>query len=638
VFGKMTDADIEASVARVLAIDDDTIARLVGEFGPTDAIDQRELIGTLRARRDELARMYPNAKPKAATPPDAPDTARVTAREQADVEASRVNGFTFRTDSDTIEDQSVLVSQITSAAGKPVTRLFLKVRGDGVTAIESRMTGTSAPTSGFDLSEARSKALAMVKSINTRAGKAITDTERATLQAKLDDAVATISRFTVKLGSPNTNGGLAPADAIATMRKLDALTDELRAHLRPVLEGGTDLARFRDVDFDKELPDVALPKPKKAAKAPDTLDWQRKAGAVKYDVASFERSNARLTGQQEQLPAVGEHATLTGDGFRVTYITDSGRNSISSRGVVMIDIDGGGALATGKGFEILEKIGVKATRSTQADRLELYLDRIAYIRTIRNSKLQTAYDAAGKIADPAARAEAKLKLLNADAGRDMTKSRYWNPDGEAQAFGHGRVLLNRPDLDDADVAAFAKDHVIYHNPTGLGQSARAGMWDRLKTIIEGGGQMGSQVDRMRRGVRSAGSSVESDHQSGGANYIFTRLLSRKANGAGVYWNPERLLRRSDAFTYTGDKFGRVDRSLQVEDRQIDPAGWRKAARNGGNETNFRDSLSLFDDLERIVFPSKAEYDQAIGDMRALGYRTWPDGRALDQVFSYEGKK
>lgn len=634
VFGKMTDADIEASVARVLAIDDDTISRLVDDFGPTDAIDRDALKATLKARRDELARMYPNAKPESATPPDAPDTARVTAREQADVVASRVNGFTFRTDSDTIEDQSVIVSQVTSAAGKPVTRLFLKVRGNGVTAIESKMTGPAATPEGVDLESTRSTLLGMVKSINFRAGKPLSAADVSSIKQKWVAVDQEVERAIDKINA----GEIDKAAGRKAVQFLEQMRADLEEHIQPLymVKPAETIGAFRQVDLGRDLPNIARKAPKET-KAADRLAWQRKSGAVKYDLATFDRSNARMTGQQEQLPAVGEHATLAGDGYRVTYITDSGRNSISSRGVVMIDIDGGGALATGKGFEILEKIGVKATRSSQSDRLELYLDRIAYIRTIRNSKLQTAYDATGKIADPAARAQAKLKLLNADAGRDMTKSRYWNPEGETQAFGHGRVLLNRPDLDDAEVAAFAKDYVIYHNPTGLGQSARAGMWDRLKAIIEGGGQMGSQVDRMRRGVRSAGSSVDSDHQSGGANYIFTRLLTRKANGAGVYWNPERLLRRSDAFTYTGDKFGRVDRSLQEQDRQIDPAGWRKAARSGGNETNFRDSLSLFDDLERIVFPSKAEYDRAIGDMRAMGYRTWPDGRALDVVFSYEGK-
>ena len=636
VFGKMTDADIEASVARVLAIDDDTINRLVDDFGPTDAIDRDALKATLKARRDELARMYPKAKPQAATPPEAPDMARVTAREQADVEASRVNGFTFRTDSDTIEDQSVIVSQVTSAAGKPVTRLFLKVRGNGVGAIESRMGNAAAQD--VDLGTTRSAILSLVKSINLRAGKPLAVTDISTIQSKFSALRIEVTSALQRIDAATVD----PAQAAKVKAFLIKTRDDIEAHIKTTYTAKpVPLGVFRQVDLDAGVPNL---KGQVKARAGDTqLPWQRQGGAVKYDLATFDKSNARLTGQQEQLPAVGEHATLAGDGYRVTYITDSARNALSSRGVVMIDIDGGGALATGKGFEILEKIGVKATRSTQADRLELYLDRIAYIRTIRNSKLQAAYDATGKIADPAARAQAKLKLLNADVGRDMTKSRYWNPDGEHQAFGHGRVLLNRPDLDDAQVAAFAKDYVIYHNPTNLGVGAREGMWSRLKAIIEGGGQMGSQVDRMRRGVRSAGSSVDMDHQSGGANYIFTRLLSRKgktskgSKAAGVYWNPERLMRRTDAFTYTRDQFGTVDRATQNADRQFEPSGWRAAAGRSGNETNFRDSLSLFDDLEQMVFPSKAEYDQAIGDMRALGYRTWPDGRALDVVFSYEGK-
>lgn len=636
VFGKMTDADIEASVARVLAMTDNKIDRLIADFGPTDADTARELARTLKARRDDLARQFAKAAPVPDVLPDAPDLARVTAREQVDVEASRVNGFTFRTDSDTIEDQSVVVSQITSASGKPVTRLFLKVRGNGAKAIEARMTadvGVQAPA--IDFADVRAKALAAVKSINSRADKALDDAGRTVLrtrQTELRNAIDAVAR---KLSRPETNGGMKPAEAAALSRRLSALQDEFDAHLREAIDGNGTLTRFRQVDLDAELPDVAVPAPKAATQA-DVLPWQR-GKEVQYEQATFNKSNARLTSARTTLPGVSQHARLEGEGFRVTYIPDSAGNAVASRGVVMIDIDGGGVAATGKGFEILERIGVKATRSTQTDRLELYLDRIAYIRTLRNAKLEKAYAAAGEIADPVARAEAKLKLLNADVGRDMTKSRYWNPDGEAQAFGHGRVLLNRPDLDDAEVAEFAKDHVVYHNPSGLGVGA-SNVWDRIKPIIEGGGQFGSQVDRMRRGVASAGSSVSADHNSGGANYIFTRLLKRPKAGArkaGLYWNPERLMRRSDAFSYTSDQFGSVDHALQVRDRQIDPSGWRKAAGNGSNETNFRDSLSLFDDLEQIVFPTRAEYDRAIGELRAMGYRTWPDGRELDQVLSWK---
>lgn len=627
VFGKATDAEIEASVARVLAVDDSTIDRLVRDFGPRDAGDAQALAARLKARRADLARQYPNAARAAQAAPDAPDTARVTALEQGEVAASRVNGYTFRTDGDMVEDQNVIVSQITSASGRPVTRLFLKVRDPGARAIEAKLPATSSVA--YDASGIRADVLSLLKSINSRAAKgqpildATTTAKWAALRDKMEGAWSELVTL-----SDNRVAVAKAADEAADW--IGNLRSEFKTYFDDLKPGQT-AAPFRNVDLTA-LKDV----PRRSAGTGDgSLPWQKR-GAVSYHLADFDKSNARLRSQTQNLAGTSQHYAIEADGYRVTYVPADG-NAIASRGVVMIDVDGAGAAATGRGFQILEEIGVKATRSTQAERLELYLDRIAYLRTLRNAKLEKAYEAAGKIADPAARADAKLKLLNADVGRDMTQSRWWNPDGEHQAFGHGRVMLNRPDLDDAEVADFARTHVVYHNTSSLGVGGSP-QWERLRGIIEGGGQIGSQIDRMRRGVASFGSSVSSDHSSGGANYIFTRLRARSAGmkRAGIYWNPERLMRRSDAFTYTGDRFGTVERAMQVKDRQIDPAGWRKAAASVSNETNFRDSLSVFDDVERIVFASRAEYNEALGGMRALGYRTWPDGRALEDVFDYEG--
>lgn len=627
IYGGMTPAQIEASVARVLAIDDATIDRLVAQLGPSDPTDAKVLATRLKARREDLARQYPNARRAPAAAAD-PDGARVTELEQAEVVASRVNGFTFRTDGDQIEDQNVIVSQITSASGRPVTRLFLKVRDPGAAALEAKLPATSSVA--YNAAPMRAEILSLLKSVNSRAakGQPILDTTVTTKWSALRDKMEAAWSELVSL-SDNRVAAAKAADEAADW--IGNLRSELKTYFDDLKPGQTGPA-FRSVDLEG-LKDVA--RLAKSGTGDASLPWQRR-GAVSYDLADFDKSNARLRSQTQPLAGTTQHYAIDGQGYRVTYVPADG-NAIASRGVVMIDVDGAGTAATGRGFEILGELGVKATRSSQAERLELYLDRIAYVRTIRNDKLDEAYRLASGIADPQARADAKLKLLNADAGRDMTQSRYWNPDGDAQAFGHGRVMLNRPDLDDADVADFARTHVVYHNTSGLGIGGSP-QWQRLRSIIEGGGQIGSQIDRMRRGVASFGSSVASDHGSGGANYIFTRLRTR-ASGmkkAGIYWNPERLLRRSDAFTYTGDRFGTVERAMQVKDRQIDPAGWRKAAASISNETNFRDSLSVFDDVERIVLANRAEYNEALGGMRALGYRTWPDGRALEDVFDYEG--
>jgi predicted DNA-binding WGR domain protein len=61
VFGKMTTADITASVAKVLAISDAQIRAIVAEHGPGDAAAKKALADTLIARKQDLAAKYPKA-------------------------------------------------------------------------------------------------------------------------------------------------------------------------------------------------------------------------------------------------------------------------------------------------------------------------------------------------------------------------------------------------------------------------------------------------------------------------------------------------------------------------------------------------------------------------------------------------
>lgn len=61
VFGSMTDADITASVAKVLALSDQTIKALVATYGPGDAANRKVIADTLIARKANLAQKYPKA-------------------------------------------------------------------------------------------------------------------------------------------------------------------------------------------------------------------------------------------------------------------------------------------------------------------------------------------------------------------------------------------------------------------------------------------------------------------------------------------------------------------------------------------------------------------------------------------------
>lgn len=66
VFGKLTDKQIEDSVARVLKVSDAEIRSAVEAIGPTDAAERAKLVDTLIARKADLAKRYPGAVAKAA--------------------------------------------------------------------------------------------------------------------------------------------------------------------------------------------------------------------------------------------------------------------------------------------------------------------------------------------------------------------------------------------------------------------------------------------------------------------------------------------------------------------------------------------------------------------------------------------
>lgn len=63
VFGKMTQAQLEASAARVLRITDDEIRKLVDEIGPRDALERKKLVDVLIARKADIAARFPAAVP-----------------------------------------------------------------------------------------------------------------------------------------------------------------------------------------------------------------------------------------------------------------------------------------------------------------------------------------------------------------------------------------------------------------------------------------------------------------------------------------------------------------------------------------------------------------------------------------------
>lgn len=636
VFGKMTKAQLDDSVRRVLAVSDDDIRRAVDEWGPLDPKEREQLVARLLARKRDLYERFPGARPvtQPKPAPVADAGARVTKAEQKLIEDSRVNGYAVRTDKDQIEDQNVLVATYQRQSGGALTRGHLKLLQKGAAKLEAEIAKASGEASIVArVSDLDAPILELLKGINSRAAKG-----GAIEQKNIDRWDALKPRITKALADLAKARDMLGVTRKAVTEQVDILS-EWAAKIEAAIgrKTATDIAQKVDGAWKLgQLKDIS-----QAVKAEGGgVRWER-VGGWETNLAEIGKGRATLLNQTQNVPGVSRVYKAEIDGVRIEYVPfDGNPNGRAFQGTLQIDVDGASPEASARIFATLERLGLNAERAGTLDRQELFLNRVARLNTVRTPAREAEYRKIDQIEDQTARVQAKLAYLAKLTGRDLEASDQWGTwEGVYQAFGHGRSYQYRPDLDDAEFNAFAKDHVLYNNPIGLGTDAGYGVWDRVKTALETGGQLSSLADRVRRGIQLRGSSVSADISTGGGNYVFTRIrhgnTASRYRGTGIYWKA-RQLRRMDAISYTGDRFGNSSDDTQRIDRQTTIEGWRSAATSSGNETIFKDGMSLFDDLDRIVLQTRAELDEALKWLRANGYERWPDGRALEDVLKVKG--
>lgn len=644
VFGNITQQQIERGVEKVLRVRDADIKALVDKHGPRDAAERAALADLLIARKADLARRYPAAAQRvqadasaASAPPPPPP--RVTAGEQQFIEDARVNGYGMATDGDQIEDHMVVVSTLKRADGSDATRGWFKMRPDASRDLLQRIASTAQTADpGVSLTDARDRILAAVKSINYRADKG--QPYDNTVIGKTMDAIRAIDDALAQIKAKRATGtAVNPAALDAAESTLTEWRKEL-ADLQPIMAQAGKASKLAKTFPYASIPDAVDFVPAAGQQAPAGLAWRKVTGQYQFNTATFDRSFAKETNGTSSVYGVElrYEATLP-DGTTITYFPHNSQVVYAMQGVVKIDAPGASRIGTSRVFDAIGEMGVDNRRATELDRKHLYLNAFARLRlvTAKASASQRQYYA--NLGNDEAALQEKLFFLKKATGVDVEASDAWsNLDGVRQAFGHGRAYQLRPDLTADQVRELNRTHVVFHNPQGLGTDAGSGVFDRLKSVIEGGGMMASLTDRVRRGVPLAGSSVSSDLGTGGGDYLFTRIRERSSQtGAGVYWRTNTL-RRMDAITYDSDQFGNT-KGAHIENNRLgqDIDSFKKVAPFSGNETIFKAGLSIFDDLDRIVLASDAEVRDAITWMKSKGYKTWPDGRALDDVIISKAK-
>lgn len=639
VYGNLTPAELDAGVRKVLAIDDDQIRALVRQHGPLDAGEADALADLLIARKADLYERFPNARPLRQAPAVLPDPdARVSPVEFKAIADSRVNGYAIKTDKNQIEDHNVLISHFRQPGnGGDITRGQLKLTPSAGRELEKAIEqGLGKQTIAADASPVNTKILELIKGVNSRAAKGELleqknlDRLRVALDG-IDEALASLEKVR-RAATPGV-------DQAAVLKQMQFL-EQWKYTIRSSMDGlkATDKAVAIPGQFDLQFLKPILQVTEGQGGG---IKWLENRG-WSMRIASFDRSRATLTGNTESVPGVSKVYTAEIDGVRVEYVPFDGNPSGRAfQGTIHIDIKGATPESAAKVFDTLERMGISSARATDIDRKELYTNKIARLYTVKDSAGAKQWETLNRIDDQDRRIREKLQWLNGVTGKDIEASDYFaSYHGQHQASGHGRSLQFRADLDEAEFRKFSKEYVIYHNPTGLGWGAGDSMIDKMKIMFEGGGMMISAAERARRGVTmQGGTSIAPDIRTGGGNYVFTRLgklsgASRHKH-AGIYWSPSNL-RRTDAITYGNDRFGETtDDSLRT--RSINPTEWRKAATGSTNETIFKDGLSIFDDVERIILPRQSQYREMIDWLRSRGYDKWPDGRELEDVLGYVGQ-
>ena len=152
----------------------------------------------------------------------------------------------------------------------------------------------------------------------------------------------------------------------------------------------------------------------------------------------------------------------------------------------------------------------------------------------------------------------------------------------------------------------------------------------IDSVLGNSGAMVSTVEKMRAGIPVGGMSPASDMGTGGASYVFTRIRKLPTAGrlkqTGLYFK-KRLLRRQDAISYNHDAFGKVAGDDYVSSHRASTlAEWKQYARNSSNETIFKHSITLLDNIEVIVVGSERERLRLLEVFRKRQVAELPDGR------------
>lgn len=361
-----------------------------------------------------------------------------------------------------------------------------------------------------------------------------------------------------------------------------------------------------------------------------------------------------------------------GEGVEFIYRPDVDANPFAQRSHIEIKIAGAPSV------ENIDKamahfnavVGVNSGLSTEADEELVYLTKLAYMR--REDMQHETADYGGRVfklthggstapnplisdtaewktlvssletkgASSPERVAALESFWNAKLGKELRKDPAYNPRGvESSSFiakgkTAGKDRQYRPDILADEIELEMNGHTVYHSTEGVGRdSGTSTMVAFFEAAMSHNGLLVSTMERARIGIPiTRGASCAADIMSGGATYSFTRILpsSIKEKTPGLYFKT-RLLGRMDAITFKTDEFGKVKDGNVNAKRLTSISGFKDAATNPSNETIFKESIALLDELDVVVTGGASYRDAILKAFKDNGITHLNDGRAIEDI-------
>lgn len=556
-------------------------------------------------------------------------------------------GKTLRIDKMDIEDQNVLVWTETLPNGDVRTVLRLKVRPEADPAIMSKLRSY-----GIDVQTSHINPLIVPEDTQYAIGDSVYQAIK-TINFHASDKAYNLSKINAALDKETILKTLVNNSSTSEMANyyLKWLED-----IKDATNAGKTLPHYEKFLL-KEIPTIPGSAPPKGIEVLHTKNAYTKRRIVGQDTHVVQ-DNLNLSEIDSRISWDADNFVLNyKDGTRIRYFSWEGtpQGSIygrsewaaakyALRGEMEVFIEGVPTLEkVNNALSKIESLGINSDVATKADRELMYLLKQA--RCVKELETSTNYASLIREldSDSASTEDRVIKLRdywNKKLGvKDITKLKSYDPEGYYELGIKDRSLRGgyqkqlRFDLDDKVLEKEMKNHIVMHQ---LHSGTTAEFVD---VVLDSNIQMTPTLEKIRIGIRLGGQSPGSDLGSGGASYFFTRILPQKS--ASSYTTnlvfKKSLLRRMDAISYDGDKFGEVIGEFVQYNRYTTTSDWKKVcSKKPGNETIFKNGVDLLEHIDYFNANSRTDAASILKKFKDKGIHFMPDGRPVEKVIRILG--